>query len=136
VVASPRAERPVVPSGEPGSPPRSDAVRRWSLRRWVAVISVISLLVTAGAITAGALALRQLSGARTELVDGLDPALLSAQKLSVGLVDEETGVRGYAISGVPAFLEPYLTGHQQEIEAIGELRSLGRPVAGDAWTCG
>ena len=130
MVASPRAERPVAPSGEPGSPPRSDAVRRWSLRRWVAVISVISLLVTAGAITAGALALRQLSGARTELVDGLDPALLSAQKLSVGLVDEETGLRGYAISGVPAFLEPYLTGHQQEIEATGELRSLGRPVAG------
>src|SRR5882757_11274712 len=61
----------------------------------------------------------------------LDPALLSAQKLSVGLVDEETGVRGYAISGVPAFLEPYLTGHQQEIEATGELRSLGRPAAAE-----
>jgi signal transduction histidine kinase len=130
VVTSPRPEQSVVPSGESGPPPRSDGVRRWSLRRWVAVVSVISLLVTAGAIAAGALALRQLSGARTELVDGLDPALLSAQKLSVALVDEETGVRGYAISGVPAFLEPYLTGRQQEIEATGELRSLGRPVAG------
>ena len=132
MVASPRPERPVVPSAkpEPGQPPRAAARHRWSLRHWVAVISVSSLLVTAGAIAAGALALHQLSGARTELVDGLDPALLSAQKLSVALLDEETGIRGYAISGVPAFLEPYQTGHQRETEATGELRALGRPVAG------
>jgi signal transduction histidine kinase len=120
-----------MPSADPGQPPRSDGARRWSLRRWVAVVSVVSLLVMAGAIAAGALGLHRLSGARVELVDRLDPALLSAQKLSVALVDEETGVRGYAISGVPAFLEPYLTGRQQETEATGELRSLGRPAAAE-----
>jgi signal transduction histidine kinase len=50
VVASPRAERPVVPWGDPGSPPRSDAVRRW----WRVVTEPISRLAgTVRAVAAG-----------------------------------------------------------------------------------
>jgi signal transduction histidine kinase len=120
------ADAPTVPSTEPepGPPARPDRAPRWSLRRWVAVVSTLSVLVMLAAIVAGTVALRQLGSARAALVDQLDPALLGAQKLSVALVDEETGVRGYAITGVPAFLEPYQSGRQQEVATTADLRQL------------
>ncbi|MGH3845825.1 MAG: ATP-binding protein [Pseudonocardiaceae bacterium] len=96
-----------------------------SLRRWLQVIGGICLSVAVAAIAVGAVAVTQLSGARGTLVDQLDPALLSAQTLSAALVDQETGVRGFAANGNRDFLAPYQLGRQQEDAALATLRSLG-----------
>jgi signal transduction histidine kinase len=97
----------------------------WSLRRWLQLVGALCLGAAVAAIAAGALALAHLSAARTVLVDHLDPALLGAQALSAALVNQETGVRGFAATGDRAFLAPYQDGRQQENAALATLRRLG-----------
>ncbi|MGH3547049.1 MAG: CHASE3 domain-containing protein [Pseudonocardiaceae bacterium] len=97
----------------------------WSLRRWLRLVGAICLSAAIVAIASGALALAHLSAARTVLVDHLDPAFLSAQALSAALVNQETGVRGFAATGDRAFLAPYQEGRQQEDAALTTLRRLG-----------
>jgi signal transduction histidine kinase len=117
------------PSGEPPSAgllqqpgdPRSS----WSLRRWLRVITSICLAAAVVAIVAGAGVLTQLGAARAVMVDQLDPALLNAQALFVALVNQETGVRGFAATGNRIFLAPYQQGRQQEDAALVVLRRLG-----------
>jgi signal transduction histidine kinase len=110
---------------EPTPPWPANAQRHWSLRRWVRVAEAIYLIVAVAAIAAGAPALTQLSTARTILLDELDPALLTAQELSVALVAQQTGVRGFADTGNQNFLAPYQQGRQQEEAASATLRRLG-----------
>ncbi len=52
-------------------------------------------------------------------VDKLDPADAQQRDLLAALVDQETGVRGYALAGTTDFLGPYRTGRadQQRIDA-------------------
>lgn len=97
----------------------------WSLRRWLRVVGAICLGAGITAIVAGALALAQLNVARAAMVDQLDPALLGAQALSAALVNQETGIRGFAITGNRDFLAPYQQGRQQEDAALAILRRLG-----------
>ncbi len=98
---------------------------RWSLRRWLTVVGAICMSAAGVAIVAGGLAIAQLSAARSMLVDRLDPALLSAQALSAALVNQETGVRGFAATGNRDFLAPYQQGRQQEDSVLATLRGLG-----------
>lgn len=95
------------------------------MRRWLAVIGVICVSAAIVAIAAGGLAITQLSAARWTLVDRLDPALLHAQALSAALVNQETGIRGFAATGNRDFLIPYQQGRQQEDSALAILRRLG-----------
>ncbi|MGH3808042.1 MAG: sensor histidine kinase [Pseudonocardiaceae bacterium] len=105
--------------------PTSDPRSGWSLRRWLRVVGAVCLGAAVAAIVAGALALAQLSAARAVLVDQLDPALLGAQALSAALVNQETGVRGFVVTGNRDFLLPYQQGRQQEDAALATLRRLG-----------
>jgi signal transduction histidine kinase len=59
------------------------------------------------------------------VVDQLDPALQATQDLSVALVNQETGVRGFIVTGNRDFLAPYPQGRQQEEIALATLRQLG-----------
>jgi signal transduction histidine kinase len=61
--------------------------------------------------------------ARRAVVDRIDPALVAAQRFLIAMVDEETGVRGYALGGNDAFLEPYERGIRA---APVQLRALQR----------
>ncbi|HET9254720.1 MAG TPA: ATP-binding protein [Pseudonocardiaceae bacterium] len=99
--------------------------RVWSLRRWQRVVGAACLSVAIVAIVAGALALANLDTARGVLADQLDPALLNAQALSAALVNQETGVRGFAATGKPDFLVPYRQGRQEEDSALATLRGIG-----------
>ncbi|MEJ2862651.1 sensor histidine kinase [Actinomycetospora flava] len=102
---------------------------RWSLGRILAVTGAIvaALLVIASII--GVTTLLVLSERRVELVDRLDPALLAAQQLDAATVDQETGVRGYALAPNPEFLAPYERGRADEARLIAELRRLGAAQA-------
>ncbi|MEO7195882.1 MAG: ATP-binding protein [Pseudonocardiaceae bacterium] len=98
---------------------------RWSLRRWLRVVGVVCLSAALAAMGAGALGFIQLSAARAVLADQLDPALLGVQTLDTALVNQETGVRGFVITGKADFLVPYQQGRQQEDAALVTLRRLG-----------
>jgi signal transduction histidine kinase len=96
----------------------------WPLQRWYLAAVVVMLLVVATVVGVGAWALHNLGSARSLLVDQIDPASRQALALSTALVDEETGVRGYVLTGRQDFLQPYHDGQRQEAAAVRELRTL------------
>jgi signal transduction histidine kinase len=112
-------------------PPRADraaataaAAKRWPLSRIVGVALLVLLLFSLAAIVAGGIALITLHDNRQRVIDVLDPAALQVQRLDTSLVDQETGVRGYALSGQKDFLTPYNTGVTDERSAISALRAV------------
>jgi signal transduction histidine kinase len=103
---------------------RADAGRRWPLSRIVAVAVLALLLFSVAAVVAGGIALVSLHDARNRVVNVIDPATVAAQQLDNALVNQETGVRGYALSAQPDFLTPYTDGTAAEQTAIRTLRQL------------
>jgi signal transduction histidine kinase len=82
----------------------------WPAGRLVAVGIAIMTVFSVAAIVIGALALAGLASARGQVVTALDPASFQASQLEAALLNQETGVRGYALSGQRAFLQPYTLG--------------------------
>ena len=86
------------------------ARRRWPLSRIVTVAVLALLAFSIAAVVAGAISLISLNNARNRLVGVIDPASLQTQLLDNALVNQETGVRGYALSAQQSFLTPYTDG--------------------------
>ena len=104
---------------------RDDAGRRrWPLSRIVGVAVLALLLFSVAAVVAGGIALVSLHDARNRVINVIDPATVAAQQLDNALVNQETGVRGYALSAQQSFLSPYTDGVTQEQAAIKSLRQL------------
>ncbi|HXN36834.1 MAG TPA: CHASE3 domain-containing protein, partial [Solirubrobacteraceae bacterium] len=90
-----------------------------------------SLSITIGALLAFAVigiglalvANGRLSDRRNLLLDEIGPSLRSAIQLENGLVNQETGLRGYLIVQQPSFLEPYRQGLATEASAFADLRA-------------
>jgi signal transduction histidine kinase len=97
--------------------------RRWPLARVFAVGASVAALVALAAVALGATALWRLGETRTALVDVATPALVNGQQLAVALLDQETGVRGFGLTGRQDFLEPYRDGLQAQQTAMAALRS-------------
>ena len=111
--------------------PTAPAHRGLTLRaRLVAILAVVALLLV-GTLTAQLVLQARQRDVRNDLLDRTDPALVAAGDLLAGLVDQETGVRGYALSGDPRFLEPYERGQETVAEASERLHELlvGGPLA-------
>jgi signal transduction histidine kinase len=68
--------------------------------------------------------LARLSDSRRAVVDRIDPAALAARDLRAAMVDQETGVRGYALARDTAFLDPYERGRAAEGDSIARLHGL------------
>jgi len=100
------------------------ASRRWPLSRIIgAAVLVISVFAVA-AMVAGALALARLNQQQGRIENTIDPAALEAQTLDAALLDQETGLRGYALSGQQDFLTPYTSGLATEMSTVTTLRGL------------
>ena len=78
-----------------------------SLRRRV-VLVVVVLAVLLGATSVAALIGQNRSDAATARVtEQALPALVAVERMQRGFVDEQTGIRGYLLTGQDALLEPY-----------------------------
>jgi len=96
----------------------------WPLSRIIGAAVALMGLFLLAAVTVGALALAHLDQQRQRVETTIDPAALAAQQLSSALLNQETGVRGYALSAVPSFLAPYNQGVAAENAAVSRLRPL------------
>jgi signal transduction histidine kinase len=114
-------------------PPRRRALRprdtgaaeqRWPLSRMFGVGVTAAALVALIVVGLGAFGLWQLSDARARLLDVGGPSTLAAERLSVALVNQETGVRGYKLSSSPEFLDPYRSGVEAAAGFTGTIRDL------------
>ncbi|MDA0166765.1 CHASE3 domain-containing protein [Solirubrobacter ginsenosidimutans] len=88
----------------------------------------VALLVVVGVLgtVASLIALSNLNDARVQLTDRLSPAVISASDFRSALIDQETGVRGYALTGDPTYLDPYESGLRDEARARAELDRLSK----------
>lgn len=103
---------------------RTPLVGRLTVSQWFALAAAALALVLALVTTLGVIAIVRLSDARTVVLDRNGPAVLAQLELSAALVDEETGVRGYVLTGNPRFLTPYRTGRAAERVQLAKLTKL------------
>ena len=103
----------------------------WPFGRIIGVGLLIVGLFSLLAIGVGGTALAALTTARERLVNTLDPAAFHASQLEVELLNQETGVRGYALSAQLPFLQPYNDGLAGQRKEVATLRPLlaGMPEA-------
>jgi signal transduction histidine kinase len=98
------------------------ALPRLRVGQWLAL--TIGVLLTFAVLGVGfaLLANQKVSDQRTVVLKQVEPALLAALSLENALINEETGVRGYLLSGKTESLEPYEKGLADEARAY---RTLG-----------
>ncbi|MFE0581441.1 CHASE3 domain-containing protein [Streptomyces sp. NPDC058874] len=85
---------------------------------------VVLAVMVVGTGALGAALLSHTTTAGNRLVDGILPAQRDALRLESALLDQETGVRGYLLTGEPALLEPYERGLADETTAVRHLSTL------------
>ncbi|MEU2021722.1 CHASE3 domain-containing protein [Streptomyces sp. NPDC016469] len=107
---------------------------RLSVQNWVHLILAAFVLVVCGCVVAGGLVLASISDRTTELVDRIQPARSASFQLQNALLNQETGVRGFALTGDASFLEPFASGKKEETERLARVRSAmgdGQPYNRD-----
>jgi signal transduction histidine kinase len=113
---------------------RRDRLRELTAEGWFRLaLLVLGVLVVAAALVVLAV-LNQNRTAVSNLAGSIEPAQAQAYRLQGALVDQETGVRGYAITGDSRFLAPYTSGRAIETSAVARLRALiggTQPMAAD-----
>jgi len=91
---------------------------------WVYVVLAVMAVLTAAATVAGAAMLHRTNDVTDHLVKRIDPAQAAAYQLQATLVDQETGVRGYALAADHQFLAPYVQGQKSEAASAAQIRGL------------
>jgi signal transduction histidine kinase len=96
----------------------------WTLRRRViALLTVVVVLLVGLAAAEAAVAARNRANIDAVVVK-TGPLRVQAQELLSALLDQETGVRGYAVSGDRADLAPYENGVRQQRDTVAAMHSL------------
>jgi signal transduction histidine kinase len=101
------------------------AVKGWRVRRWIMLVTVGVAILLAAAIVAGAAAISGLNTARVEVVDHIDPQVTQAQNLTGALLNQQTAVSGYMLTGQRDFAAHYERAKQAQDDAAGRLGALG-----------
>ncbi|MFC4535737.1 sensor histidine kinase [Sphaerisporangium dianthi] len=97
---------------------------RWSAQAWFALVLVVMVIVLAGSALVASLVLRHTTEVSNRLSDEISPARIQAERIRTALVDQETGVRGFLLTGKEDFLGPYTTGQAAERQAVAAVRRL------------
>ncbi|WBB79074.1 CHASE3 domain-containing protein [Micromonospora sp. WMMD882] len=104
--------------------------RGWTLRqRVVGLLAVVGLLLVALAAAEAVVATQNRSHTNA-LLSKAGPLRVQSQELLNALLDQETAVRGYAVSADRADLAPYDGGVRQEQERLASMRRLAAGYVG------
>jgi hypothetical protein len=110
---------------------RSTAGRKhWPLARVFVVGAVLAALVAAGTVALGATALWRLAEARVALLDRVGPAVRATQHLSAAQLEQETGLRGFQLTGQRQSLDPYYAGIDRSNAAVAALKASTEKLPG------
>ena len=93
-----------------------------SLRLRLLLLFTVLVLVVVLAAIAVVVALRSVEGNRALVMERLQPASAQSRALLVALSDQETGERGYLLTGDAKFLQTYRDGRAELAERLAELR--------------
>ncbi|MBJ7329136.1 MAG: CHASE3 domain-containing protein [Solirubrobacteraceae bacterium] len=103
---------------------RMPVVGRLTSGQWLALGSGALALVALAALVVSLVALERQEDRRDVVIDRLDPASAVAQQVLTGLVNQETGIRGFVLTGEESFLEPYREGRAATRASTRRLRTL------------
>jgi signal transduction histidine kinase len=107
-----------------GAAARRPRVLELGVQDWFRLVFVaLGILAVLAAVLVAWLT-AQTRGTTNELVNSILPAQAQAFRLQGALIDQETGVRGYGLTGDVRFLQPYTTGLATEKAAAAQLRAL------------
>ncbi|MCY0923909.1 CHASE3 domain-containing protein [Streptomyces sp. H27-G5] len=101
----------------------------WTTRRWLRVGVAVSLTVLTLLGVTGAWVLGRTASLSDHLVNVRSPALSTSFRLESALLNQETGIRGYGLTGVSDFLAPYQRGLSDQSTYTASLTEL---LHGDA----
>lgn len=97
--------------------------RRLTVQGWFYLtLAVMTLLVVVGSVV-GASLLGRTAEVSDRLLLRLQPAQTEAYRLQAAMVNQETGIRGYAITADRQFLAPYTQGKRSEAASAERLRA-------------
>ncbi|MEO6629922.1 MAG: ATP-binding protein [Aquihabitans sp.] len=100
----------------------------YSLQRRLRLLLLVGAAVLVIIIVTSALAIRGLSRSQDELIDHVQVARVAAIDLEAALLNQETAVRGFALSGEDSILEPRAAGVAAQRRAVDKIRTA---VPGD-----
>ncbi|MEU3465803.1 ATP-binding protein [Streptomyces sp. NPDC006733] len=104
--------------------PRERGLATWTTHRWLRVgVSASLALLTLLGVT-GAWILGRNEAISNDLVDKRSPALSTAIGLEAAVLNQETGIRGYGLTGASDFLDPYRHGVAVQSADITRLTQL------------
>jgi ABC-2 type transport system permease protein len=103
-------------------------VRTRALRvgQWLGLTIGVLLALAIVSIGVALVVNHRLSHSRHVVLDQVEPALQASLRLENGLINQETGVRGFLLTGERQFLQPFYMGHEAEKRAYDALRAQAR----------
>ncbi|MDX3075858.1 sensor histidine kinase [Streptomyces sp. MI02-7b] len=109
---------------EKGAARRAGIFAGWTTRRWllVGVSAALVVLMVLGGL--GLWAMNRATSITRDLVDTRSPSLTNSIRLETALVNQETGIRGYGLTGQKEFLQPYRQGLADQKTAVSRLHEL------------
>jgi signal transduction histidine kinase len=97
---------------------------RMTVQGWFLLALSVMIVVVAVGTVIGAHLLSRTNEAADRLIQHIGPAQAEAYRLQATLIDQETGARGYVLTGDRQFLTPYTKGQQSEKQSADEIRQL------------
>ncbi|WP_249012302.1 ATP-binding protein [Conexibacter sp. DBS9H8] len=104
-------------------PARTALTRRLTLGRLLALVAAGPATVVILAVAVGIAAITHQNAVRADLIGRVEPANVAGLRLLTAMVNQETGIRGFELTGNRQFLQPYQLG---VTEAATEERILAR----------
>lgn len=102
----------------------SRVVGRLTAQAWFQLVFALMILVVLIGAVAGAQVISNTNTVTDRLARQTLPASAEAYRLQSALINQETGLRGYAIAAEAQFLEPYTEGSREQDRAAARLREL------------
>ncbi len=109
-------------------PQRPPLVSRFTTSQWFALAASALALITAVGTALGVVAIARLTDARNTVLDRNGPAVLAQLQLNTALVNQESGLRGFVLTGREQFLAPYRDGR---ISERAQYAALERVLSGE-----
>ncbi|MGR6924007.1 sensor histidine kinase [[Actinomadura] parvosata] len=107
----------------------SSRLRRLTVHGWFIVLIAAFTLVIAVCGVVGAVMIDRTSSLSDELTTRISPAAIETAQMQKALIDQETGVRGFLLTGRQEFLQPYAEGVAAERRSRAQVTAhlAGRP---------
>jgi signal transduction histidine kinase len=96
--------------------------RRWSLRRKVAASFALLTVLLAGLGVVIGVSLFRFADRGQQVIDRWQPAVLASQELLSDMLNEETSVRGFVLTGRAEFLQPFADFGRKQTRDAGQLK--------------